>query len=381
MGDAISVGIAAAAAAVLALLVSSPAEAGSFRLDYSFAGGGSGGYPAAGVIRDKAGNIYGTTYYGGAANDGTVFRLSRKGKETILHSFAGGADGENPVGSLTRDDSGNLYGATAGGGKGGSGTIFKLAPDGTETILRAFDNGYGGGVPVGSLVLQGERLYGATAAGGVHGAGAVFRLSTSGREKVLHSFTGGTDGYEPFAGLVADGAGNFYGTTLQGGANQLGTVYRLAAGGAELVLHALAGGSDGSTPAGPLVFDAGGNLYGTTEQGGSDDAGTVFRVTPDGAETVLYSFTGGTDGADPACGLVLDGAGNFYGTAPLSEADGDGTVFELQADGTLAVLHAFAGRDGANPAAGLIADTKGNLYGTTPEGGAHGYGVVFTLKE
>ncbi len=365
--------------AVLALLIS-PAHAGSFRVVHSLAGGGSGGYPGAGVIRDAAGNLYGTTLYGGTADDGTVFKLTPEGKETVLHSFAG-MDGANPDGSLTRDKSGNLYGATANGGAAGFGTIFKLAAHGTETILHSFSNGKDGGFPVGMLVLKGDKLYGATSGGGAYGAGAVFRLTTGGKQSVLYSFTGGNDGYDPFAGLVPDSAGSLYGTTLQGGANQLGTVYKVSADGTETVLHAFAGGSDGAGPGGTLVYDAGGNLYGTTEQGGTNDAGTVFRIASDGTESVLYSFTGGADGADPSCGLVLDAAGNVYGTAPLSEADGDGTVFELRTDGTLTVLHAFAGRDGANPAAGLIADAKGNLYGTAPEGGAHGYGVVFRLKE
>jgi uncharacterized repeat protein (TIGR03803 family) len=381
MFERIAVRAGSVTAAVLALLISPSAHAGSFRVVHSFAGGKSGGYPEAGVIRDRAGDLYGTTYYGGTANQGALFRLARNGSETVLHSFAGGKDGENPVGSLVRDRAGNLYGATAGGGAEGSGTIFRLAPDGTETILHAFSNGNDGGSPAGGLLLEGHTLYGAAAAGGAYGAGAVFGLTTKGSETVLFSFSGGSDGYEPVAGVIRDSAGNLYGTTYQGGANSLGTVYEIFPGGTETVLHSFAGGSDGAGPEGSLVFDAAGNLYGTTEQGGADDAGTVFRIAPDGTENVLYSFTGGNDGADPACGLVRDAAGNLYGTAPLSQADGDGTVFELQTDGTLAVLHAFSGADGTNPTAGLIADAKGNLYGTTPQGGAHGYGVVFRLKE
>ena len=369
------------AAAVLALLMAVPAHAGGFRVTYSFAGSNSGGYPGAGVVRNEAGNLFGTTYYGGTADDGTLFRLSRKGSEAILHSFVGGTDGANPNGNLVLDKHGDMYGATAKGGPNGYGTIFRISPDGSEVILHSFSNGNDGGSPVGGLVLRGARLYGAAAAGGAYGAGDVFRIATGGNLKVLYSFTGGSDGYEPFAGVIADKAGNLYGTTYQGGANGLGTVYEVAHGGTETVLHAFAGGSDGASPAGALLFDAAGNLYGTTQQGGTSDAGTVFRIAPGGAETVLYSFTGGSDGADPACALVRDTAGNLYGTAPLSEADGDGVAFELAPSGTLTVLHAFNGPDGANPVAGLIAGPSGGLYGTAPEGGANGYGVVFNLKK
>ena len=362
------------------LLLFAWVPANAFEVLDSFAGS-DGGFPQGGVVRDKDGDLYGTTYYGGSANAGTVFRLTHKGAESVLHAFEDGADGANPVGSLTHDSRRNLFGVTANGGTGGFGTVFELANDGTETILHPFTNGTDGGAPVGDLAIRDGNLFGVTAAGGEYGAGTVFRLTIRGKETVLHSFSGGSDGYEPLAGVIADRAGALYGTTYSGGAENLGTIYTIGAHGTETVLHAFAGGNDGASPAGPLVFDTAGNLFGTTVLGGTSDAGTVYKLAPDGIETVLYSFTGGSEGADPDCGLAFDSTGNLYGTTPVSEADGDGAVFKLAPGGAITVLHAFSGRDGANPQAGLIADGSGHLFGTAPNGGAHGYGVVFVLKE
>lgn len=364
-------------AAMLILFVPLASHAADFHVLLSFSGNSNGGFPEAGIIRDKAGNLYGSTYYGGSANAGTIFTITVRGRAKVLYTFSGGQDGANPFGNLTLDKAGNLYGTTENGGYG---TVFRLARDGSETVLHSFDNGNDGGSPVGDLLLRGGKFYGVTTGGGAGGGGAVFRLTTHGKETVIYSFTGGDDGYEPVAGVISDGAGNLYGTASQGGANEVGTVYRISTDGTETVVHAFAGGSDGANPAGPLIIDAAGNLYGTTEQGGADDAGTIFRIAPDGTESILYSFTDGRDGADPLCGLVLDTLGNLYGSTPLSEADGNGSVFKLAPDGALTVLHSFAGQDGANPQFGLTMDPKSDLLGTAPNGGAHGYGVVFKLK-
>lgn len=357
------------------------AQAKDFSVLYSFAGAPDGAYPEASLLRDAAGNLYGTTETGGANDAGTVFRLAAHGGESVLYSFGGTGDGANPVSSLIADKTGNLYGTTENGGTGGGGTVFRLAPDGTETVLYSFTGGSDGGSPSAGLTRKSGSLYGTTVSGGAGDKGVVFRLAPNGKETVIHSFTGGNDGSEPFAGLLANKAGRLTGTTYTGGAYDHGTVFRISPDGSETVLYAFSGGSDGGSPAGAVVADGRGNLFGTTLLGGTNDSGTVYKLTPDGSETVLYSFTGQTDGADPSCGLVFDASGNLYGTTPVSQADSDGAVFKLSPKGKLTVLHAFSGAGGAGPVAGLIADEKGQLYGTTPISGAYGYGVVFELKE
>jgi uncharacterized repeat protein (TIGR03803 family) len=353
----------------------------AFKVLYAFEGGTDGSYPEASLIRDRAGNLYGTTEYGGTYDAGTIFRLAPHGAESVLHSFGGAGDGENPTANVVADKAANLYGTTQNGGAGNAGTVFKLAPDGTETVLYSFRGGSDGANPPAGLIRSAGILYGTTQAGGSGGEGVVFRLAPNGTETVLHAFTGGADGGQPLAGLLSDGSGSLYGTTYLGGANGQGTVYEIAPNGTETVLYSFAGGSDGAKPAASLILDENGNLYGTTVLGGVHDAGTVFKLAPDGTERVLYSFTGGNEGANPSCSLVLDAAGNLYGTTPVSGIDGSGAVFKLAPDGTVTVLHAFSGSGGADPGAGLIVDDKGHLYGTTPESGRYGYGIVFKLRK
>jgi uncharacterized repeat protein (TIGR03803 family) len=185
--------------------------------------------------------------------------------------------------------------------------------------------------------------------------------------------------------LIRDSAGNLYGTTHQGGAFQLGTVFKIDLAGVETVLYSFAGGTDGGEPEAGLIQDAAGNLYGTTHYGGggscSDGCGTVFKLDPAGVETVLYMFTGNPDGGSPLSNLVEDAAGNLYGTTLYGGSSGKGIVFEVDtATGAETVLHSFRGRDGAAPQAGLVRDAKGNLYGTTPEGGGNGFGAIFRLS-
>jgi uncharacterized repeat protein (TIGR03803 family) len=202
-------------------------------------------------------------------------------------------------------------------------------------------------------------------------------------ETVLYAFTGGSDGGGPYAGLIADRAGNLYGTTIGGGASHNGVVFKLSPSGAETVLYSFTGGSgDGAGPSAGLIADRAGNLYGTTLFGGASNFGTVFKLSPSGTETVQHSFTG-SDGVFPRAGLIADRAGNLYGTADGFTSNA-GTVFKLSPSGTETVLHSFAGSDGAIPQAGLIADRAGNLYGATFNttsfpGGASGNGAVFKL--
>ena len=345
---------------------------------YSFGGSPDGASPYGGLISDSAGNLYGTTVYGGAGA-GTVFKLSPSGTETVLYSFTGGSDGAYPYAGLIADSAGNLYGTTFGGGASYAGTVFKLSPSGTETVLHSFAWS-DGALPYGGLIADSAgNLYGTTWNGGSGSCGTVFKLSPSGTETVLYSFTCGIDGAYPYAGLIADGAGNLYGTTSGGGASYAGTAFKLSPSGTETVLYSFTGGTDGGHPYAGLIADGGGNLYGTTGGGGALNAGTVFKLSPSGTETVLYSFACSADGASPYAGLIADSAGNLYGTSLGGCAASNGTVFKVTPSG-MTVLYSFTGgADGALPYAGLIADSAGNLYGTTYSGGTAFVGTVFKL--
>ncbi len=361
-------------------------------------------YPFAGLISDAAGNLYGTTAAGGTYGGGTVFELTLQAgvgwTEQVLHNFGNGTDGSGPFAGLIFDAVGNLYGTTEEGGSSGWGIVFELTPTSgggwTETVLHSFQhNGTDGYVPVAGLIFDAAgNLYGTTSGGGTYGnctyfgCGTVFELTpTSGggwTEQVLHDFGNGTDGAKPSAGVTFDAAGNLYGTTVEGGTYTDGTVFELTptAGGGwtEQVLWNFGSGTDGAGPYASLIFDAAGNLYGTTWAGGVYGAGTVFELTSTAGggwtEQVLHSLSGdGTDGANPDAVLTFDAAGNLYSTTYEGGAyscggPGCGTVFEMMptAGGgwTEQVLHSFgSGRDGAEPAAGLIFDAAGNLYGTT----------------
>jgi uncharacterized repeat protein (TIGR03803 family) len=339
--------------------------------------GDDGAYPHAGLIADPAGNLYGTTWGGGASGQGTVFQLDPSGNLNVLYSFAGG-DGSRPGAGLIADAAGNLYGTTINGGAQDAGTVFQLTPSGTLNVLYSFTGGSDGALPFAGLIADAAgNLYGTTIGG--DGPGTAFQLTPSGDLNVLYSFTGGDS---PWAGLIADAAGNLYGTTE--GGDGPGTVFQLTPTGTLNVLYRFTG-RDGAVPHGRLIFDAAGNLYGTTHNGGTSGYGTVFQLTPSGALNVLHSFTGGSDGAYPEAGLLADMAGNLYGTTYGGGAGGQGTVFQLTPSGTLNVLHSFTGgSDGGRPVADLIADAAGNLYGTTSYGGATascpgGCGTVFEL--
>jgi uncharacterized repeat protein (TIGR03803 family) len=231
------------------------------------------------------------------------------------------------------------------------------------------------------------KIYGTTASGGANNDGTVFKIARDGTEKVLHSFNG-TDGSYPLAGLIMDKKGDLYGTTDDGGAEGLGTVFELSAHGSETVLYSFCPDfpdcRDGVFPSAGLIMDKSGNLYGTAEADGAHGNGTVFRLAPDGTEKVLWSFTG-ADGSEPEAGLIMDKKGKLYGATLFGGANGYGTAFEVAPDGTETVLHSFDsavnGSDGFEPYAGLVEDKSGNLYGTTYGGGADGAGTVFKIAK
>src|SRR5579863_2660879 len=337
-------------ALVFTLLISiRSVQAQTFSVLYSFTDGADGGVPTTGVILDSAGNLYGTTSEGGLGRFdcpfgcGTVFKLDTAGNETVLHSFGETrTDGQTPFyGYLFRDGAGNLYGTTYAGGADGNGTIFRVSPTGKETVV-SFSGGANGGFPYAGLIPDAAgNAYGTTDGRGTgclpYGCGTVFKVNRAGKVTVLHSFTDGPDGAYPSAGLVRDSAGNLYGTTESGGTNGGGTVFEVDDAGQETVLYTFCSQpscADGEGPTAGLVLDSAGNVYGTTLEGGADFAGTVFKLDlATGQETVLYSFTGGADGALPWAGLVRDSAGNLYGTTVEGGFEDWGTVFEVNNTG------------------------------------------------
>jgi uncharacterized repeat protein (TIGR03803 family) len=386
-----STALALAAVLVTAVVVAQSAQAQTFTLLHPFTGYPTdGAAPYAGLVMDAKGNLYGTTMQGGVGEVyGTVFKLAGK-KETVLHSFTGAPDGAGPIAGLVMDANGNLYGTTYyGGGPDPTGTVFKVSKSGKETVLYSFCAVSGcadGESPYAGLVMDAKgNLYGTTTGGGASGAGTVFKVTSKGKETVLYSFTGGPDGAYPYAGLVMDAKGNLYGTTYGGGKGD-GTVFKVTKTGKETVLYGFAGSPDGKGPEAGLVMDAKGNLYGTTVFGGASNSGTAFKVSSKGKETVLHSFAGGTDGATPYAGLVMDAKGNLYGTTYYGGTSTNcyldcGTVFKVSSKGKETVLYSFTGgTDGAYPYFGfLVMDAKGNLYGTAYEGGSSEEGTVWKL--
>jgi uncharacterized repeat protein (TIGR03803 family) len=374
----------------LAVVTTPPAQAQTFDVLYSFTGGTDGGEPVATLLRDTKGNLYGTTLEGGTSGVGTVFKLDKTDNETVLYAFSGGADGGYPESNLVQDSAGNLYGTTLYGGTGdcklGCGVVFKLDTAGKETVLHSFKGSPDGNYPSAGLVRDAAgNLYGTTPSGGTSSAGVVFRVAKTGKEKVLYTFTGGKDGGNPFGGLIQDAAGNLYGTTTYGGDLSCnngfgcGTVFKLSKTGKETVLYSFMGGGDAEYPYSDLVLDGKGNFYGTTLFGGASGAGAVFKLSKTGKETVLYSFTGGSDGKYPYAGLVRDRKGNLYGATEYGGSSSYGTVFELDTAGAETVLHNFTdGSDGGYPIAGLILNSSGSLYGAAQSGGSGG-GTVFKI--
>jgi uncharacterized repeat protein (TIGR03803 family) len=383
--------------------ITTPAPAQTFNVLYTFHGSDGGG-PVTQLTFDGKGNLYGTTSAGGSGNCtgpgcGTVFAINRFGK--LLGSFSfNRADGWEPMAGVYRDSAGILWGTTVFGGNftdacGGSsgpgcGVVFKLTPQGKETAFK-LNGPPGPWGPEAQLVGDGVgNLYGTTYLGGGRGdGGTAFKLDTrTGKGTLLHIFPPGSN---PYAGMILLN-GNLYGTTF---GLDVGTVYQMTTSGQVTTIATL----DGSTT-GILATDAAGNLYGTTQDGGSNNCdvgcGTVFKLSPNGnggwTNTTLYVFcqdSGCADGESPKDGpLAVDSAGNVYGTTIFGGTSGDGVIFKLDVAGNETVLHNFTGgADGAFPFAGLAIDSAGNLYGTAEEGGnpncpvdaPYGCGVVYEI--
>jgi uncharacterized repeat protein (TIGR03803 family) len=396
----------------LTLSLASFAQAQTESVIYSFLPGGDLGnssFPFAGVVRDSAGNLYGTTNEGGANNVGQVFELSPipggGWQENTLYTFTGQADGAYPADSLVIDSAGNLYGsAGALANSGRFGSVFKLSPgEGGQwnlTNLHTFTGGLDGGGPNGVIFDSAGNLYGTACCDGVNAQGTVFKLSplTGGgwHFTLLHALTE-TDGAYPGAGLVFDSLGNLYGTAQEGGnttncitrpENGCGVVFKLSptAGGNwhYTVVHAFTG-QDGEGPLDALTVDASGNLYGTTFGGGASHDGVAFKLAKTRVgwrETVIHTFSGTPDGSSPYGGVTLDSLGNVYGTTQIGGTSNNGIVFEIALVSgvwTETVVHDFSGGDGLQPRSTPIFDPAGNLYGTTLSGGDNDSGTVFEI--
>jgi uncharacterized repeat protein (TIGR03803 family) len=377
--------VAAILGLVLAVMTV-PARAQGFRALHQFNGEtpGDGAVPHGALLLDEAGgNLYGTTLDGGTG-DGTVFKIDSTGKETVLFAFDAPVSGSSPDSPLIQDQAGNLYGVVQTGGPGGVGVVYKLSPQGEQTILHAFQNqAEAPAVPTGGLFMDNRgNLFGTTFSGGRGsgpncplGCGTIYRIDLAGNFRVLHEFAGAIEGSEPFGPLVADAGGNLYGVARVGGnlscpdpdlpGDGCGTVFRLSRNGKLTVLHIFQGGMDGSIPQSGLTLDAAGNLYGVTNVGGRREHGTVFKISPDGSYSVLHRFQP-AEGTNPNGGLVVDAAGNIYGTTQANGTNHLGTAFQLSPSGELTVLHFFHGHnDGAQPFAGLVRDSFGHFFGTT----------------
>ncbi len=370
-----------------------------------------GAEPYAGLIL-RNGVLYGTTYRGGDRNDaGTVYQIGPSGGYSIIHRFVRRApfgQRANPEGGVVADAAGSLYGTTLEGGTLHRGTVYEVTWRGRVTTLHTF-TGPDGEYPADTLLRDAAgNLYGTTQAGGIDygnsafceagGCGTVFKIDTANHESVLYSFTGGVaDGNDPYGGVVRDRQGNLYGTTMGGGTADCagegcGIAFKIDRNDRETILHRFTDGPDGGHPGDTLLLGSDGNLYGTGDSGGTNDAGVVFEIDTSGGETVLYHFTGGSDGANPFGSLIQDAAGNFFGTTEFGGGStacqlGCGTVFELNPNGHETLLYSFTGkRDGAYPLAGVTMDPSGYLYGTAPQGGNQtcanglGCGVAFRLK-
>jgi uncharacterized repeat protein (TIGR03803 family) len=377
-------------------------------------GSHDGAAPNGGLVQDGLGNFYGTTYYGGQYDVGTVFKRTAAGVESVLYSFTGqdnasigglpgSTDGAHPFAGLVMDGNGNLYGTTAQGGTDGQGhgTVFKITPAGVETVLYAFclSGCSDGEEPFSQLILDSDdNLYG-TAGGGASSGGIVYKITTAGAETVLYSFMAGTtDGEGPQAGVIRDSAGNLYGTATAGGANSRGAVFKVTSGGTETLLYsfcsvnsASANCTDGASPSTGLIWGADGNIYGATGGGGLNGLGTLFKITTAGALTVLHAFCGEgvtpgcSDGSEPIGPLMQATDGNFYGLTHGGGANSWGSAFKITPTGVETIIFSFqADTDttttSLDPTAGLLQASDGNFYGMTNPGGTSSEGALFGMS-
>jgi len=395
---------------IATIIIATPvAQAQTLTVIHAFTGGGDGDFPGPSLVMDRTGNLYGTTFFSGFNSGGGVFELVQRGSGWVLNPLVNfsGTEGSYTNNVIVGPD-GNLYGTNPNGGGVGScdyegcGTVFELTPPVTRcgsavcpwslTILYRFTGQADGGNPAGVIFDQVGNLYGTTFYGGnmtgqcaPYGCGVVYKLSPSNggwTETVLYAFNGGTnDGANPPEDVIFDSSGNLYSMTTFGGTEGAGTVFKLTPSGSgwtESVLHNFGNGSDGKYPSSALILDGSGNFYGTTQGGGNDGLGTVYSLSPSGSgwtEAVLYSFNGSYGDEYPQFGrLFLDAPGNLYGTTPGNDGSSPyGNVFQMTPSNggwSYSSLHSFTGgSDGGTPYSTVVMDASGNLYGTAYQGG------------
>jgi uncharacterized repeat protein (TIGR03803 family) len=343
---------------------------------YSFKNAADGANPMAALVQARDGYYYGTASQGGSETNGALFKISGKGEFTSLHSFSGETEGANPLAPLVQGTNGSFYGTCANSGSG-FGTVFEATTNGTVTPLYAFTGENDGANPAAGLVQAADGVFfGTTSGGGSNNLGAVFSITSKEAFTPVMSFMGGGDGSNPQAPLVQGTNGNFYGTTYEGGADGYGVVFELTTNGVFAPLYSFTNGQDGAFPTGGLTLGTDGNLYGTTLTGGANDSGVLFKITPQGMLTALHSLLGITEGNRPMGGLTQGTNGNFYGTAYQggnanpSYGSPVGTIFEMTPEGNVTRLYSFTnGFDGAFPRDGLTLGIDGNFYGTTTSAG------------
>lgn len=377
----------------VAAAIASPAQTFSTLVNFDWVNGANPDLKP--LVQGPDGNFYGTADSGGMNGRGTAFRMTPAGELTTLYDFCGQPnclDGAGPGPGLVLGANGVLYGTTDGGGANGGGTFFKITLSGLLTTLASFDSTTGT-APNGALVQGPDRnFYGTTILGGNlsacsgSGCGTIFSVTPDGTLKALYTLCSQPnciDGAVAFDGLAWGPDGNLYGGTWQGGASDLGTIYRITPGGKFTTLYSFAPGSDGYNPLW-LTLGRDGTFFGTTYSGGYFGAGTVFNITSGGTETMLYSFCsqspGCTDGAGPRAGLELGTDGNFYGTTYFGGANNFGTVFSVTPRGALTTLHSFGGADGEYPIGSILQATNGTFFGTTAYGGGSSDGTIFGLS-
>jgi len=388
---AMRLGAFAAAVAILLLATGLPSTmlaqtTASESILYSFKGTTDSESPEAQLVQGADGSFYGTTIGNFFIDYGSVFKIAPNGTFATLYNFNGVTDGGTVLSNIIQGSDGNFYGTAYGNLlTGGTGTVYQIAPSGIETTIYNFPGGVGGGNPESGLIQGSDGKYYGAVSGGEYNNGLAFSLTSGGLLSPLYSFEG-YNGSTSSTPLLQGSDGNYYGVTSSGGANSFGEVFQLTPTGTLTVLYSFKGTGDGASPANALIEGSDGNFYGTTGANGSIDQveggdGTVFKITPAGALTTLYVFTGANDGSEPA-GLVWGSDGNLYGTTGANGANGFGTVFQITPAGAFKTLYGFAGgsTDGDGPGAGLVQGSDGNFYGTTAAGGLASSGTVFRVS-
>jgi len=371
---------------VIGLVLTGRVTAQNLTVLHSFTNSPDGAYPYATLIQAKDGDFYSTTERGGVYSNGVIFKITSGGDITsVAQCNIDGVLPADSTGALLEGDDGIFYGVARVGGPTnlsgyplGPGAVFTVTTNGVITTYGQF-GGTIGSHPVAAMIRGPDgNFYGATKSGGGHGNGAIYELTTNGTlVNFYSSFNDTNNGSNLYAGLVLGSDANFYGATIFGGTNDDGTLFKITTNAA-LTTLVVFNGANGAEPYGTLLLGNDGNFYGTTYAGGESNLGTVFKVAPNNVLTTLVSFDG-SNGANPDAGLIQGTDGDFYGTTYSGGASNLGTVFRMTTNGTLSTLISFEGTNGANPYAPLLQDNDGNFYGTTVYGGINNVGTVFRL--